>query len=120
MTYSRIIITLAVATISAGLLLPGSQLARNIIRFPQPPDTALNASPVTLSAEASSALAVTYASNSLAICTVSGSSVTLLAVGVCSITANQSGNGTFLAADPAVVTFSALQGAQTIQFHATT
>ena len=78
----------------------------NVITFPQPPDTALAAGPVSLTATASSGLPVSYSSNSTGVCTVSGSSVTLLTVGTCSITANQAGNGTFTAATPVTKTFN--------------
>ena len=86
------------------------------ITFPQPPDTAVTAGPVTLAATASSGLAVSYTSTTLAVCTVTGSSVTLVTVGTCSITANQAGNGTFAAAAPVSKSFQVLQGTQTITF----
>lgn len=52
----------------------------------------------TLNATASSGLAVTFASITTSICTVSGSTVTGVAAGVCTITANQAGNTTYNAA----------------------
>ncbi len=52
------------------------------------------------SATASSGLAVTFASNSTSICTVSGSTVTGKAPGTCTITASQGGNAAFDAASP--------------------
>ena len=51
------------------------------ISFCAPASTPLTSGPVTLAASASSALAVSYASNSTAVCTVSGSTVTLLTAG---------------------------------------
>ena len=90
----------------------------NVITFPTPADTALTSGPVTLTATASSGLPVSYASNSPAVCTVAGSSVTLLTAGVCSITANQAGNASFAAASPVTRTFNVLKAAQTLTFPA--
>jgi hypothetical protein len=59
-------------------------------------------SPVTIGATASSGLTVSFASNSLSVCTVSGTSVALLSVGTCSITAAQTGNADWNAASPTV------------------
>jgi len=92
--------------------------ATQTITFPQPPDTALTAGPVTLTATASSTLAVSYTSTTLPVCTVSGSSVTLVSVGTCSITANQAGNANFAAAAPVSKSFQVLQSTQTITFAA--
>jgi hypothetical protein len=58
-------------------------------------------SPVPLTATASSGLAVTFTSQLPAVCTVLGTSVTLVAVGTCTIQADQAGNGTYKAA-PAI------------------
>jgi hypothetical protein len=88
----------------------------NVITFPQPADTPLNGGPVALTATASSSLPVGYSSNTTSICTVSGSNVALLAMGQCSITANQPGNGTFGLATPVTRTFNVLQSTQTITF----
>jgi uncharacterized repeat protein (TIGR03803 family) len=52
----------------------------------------LGTTPFLLSASASSSLALTYVSNTPVVCTVSGATVTLVAVGTCSITANQAGS----------------------------
>ena len=74
--------------------------------------------PLTLSATASSGLAVSFASTTPTICTVSGTTATFLAAGSCSITASQPGNSTYAAATPVTQSFTvkaALQ-AQTITF----
>jgi hypothetical protein len=52
----------------------------------------------TASALASSGLAITFSSLTSGVCTVSGAIVTGVSVGICSITANQSGNATYSAA----------------------
>ena len=57
---------------------------------------------VTLTATASSGLAVSFVSTTPAICTVSGSTVTLLALGTCIVQANQPGDGVVYAAAPTV------------------
>ena len=109
--------TFSFAAFSTGILLPAQGSPNiNLIRILQPPDTRLTAGPVTLTGTATSGLMVIYVSNSPAVCTVSGSKVTLNSAGVCSITANQAGDGTFPAADPAVFTFNVLPGAQSINF----
>ncbi len=55
-------------------------------------------STVQLQGSASSGLPVTYASQTPSTCSVSGSNVTALALGSCTLTANQAGNSTFSAA----------------------
>jgi hypothetical protein len=60
----------------------------------------LGAPPFTVSATASSGLAVSFASVTPTVCTVSGSTVTLVAAGTCTIHAMQTGNTNFAAATP--------------------
>jgi hypothetical protein len=90
----------------------------NVITFPQPADTQLFAGPVNVTATANSNLVVSYTSNAPAVCTVAGSSVTLVSVGVCSLTANQAGDANFAAATAVTKAFNVLQGSQTITFGA--
>jgi 2',3'-cyclic-nucleotide 2'-phosphodiesterase (5'-nucleotidase family) len=54
---------------------------------------------ITLAGSASSGLAVVYASQTPGVCSVSGSQITLLGAGTCTIVASQSGNGTYLPAN---------------------
>jgi hypothetical protein len=75
------------------------QLAQ-IITFPTLSNQALGATPFTVSATASSGLAVSFASTTASACTVSGATVTLVALGTCSIQATQAGNATYTAATP--------------------
>jgi hypothetical protein len=70
----------------------------------------------TLSATASSGLAVTYASSTPTVCTVSGSTVTGVTAGTCTVSANQAGNGSYQGATQTTQTFSVGQGNQTIAF----
>jgi len=53
----------------------------------------------TASATATSGLAVTFTSNTTSVCSVSGSTVTGVSAGTCTITASQIGNSTYLAAE---------------------
>ena len=90
--------------------MPAAQVTRNFtiamgnqtISFGPLADQSILASPVTVSATATSGLPVAFASNSLAICTVSGTSVTLLSTGTCSITASQAGDADWNAAAPTI------------------
>ncbi len=59
-----------------------------------------------LSATASSGLAVSFTSNSSSVCTLSGNTVILVAIGTCSITASQAGNAEYSAAASVTQTFS--------------
>ena len=90
-----------------------------ILTFTQPTAVAFGSGSVTLSATASSGLTVSFASTTTPICTVSGSTVTLVSVGTCSITASQAGNGSYAAATPVTQSFNVTQAAQTITFGAT-
>jgi hypothetical protein len=71
---------------------------------------------VALAAEASSGLAVTYTTSTPSICTISGSTLTTLGNGVCSVTASQSGGGIYAAATPVTNTANVGQVPQTIKF----
>ncbi len=87
------------------------------ITFNAPGNEALGAPPFTITATASSALPVALASNSPSVCTISGRTVTMLALGHCSITATQPGNSSYTAAIPVTRTFSVIQGSfQLISF----
>jgi hypothetical protein len=66
----------------------------------------LGSGTITLQAAASSGLAVTLSSNTAAVCTVSGVVVTPVAVGACTVSANQAGNTTYAPAPTAAATFS--------------
>ncbi len=89
------------------------------ITFNAPGNEALGAPPFTVAATASSGLPVSFASNTPAICTMSGSTVTMLALGACSLTATQPGNSSYTAAIPVTQTFNVIQGSsQLISFGA--
>jgi YVTN family beta-propeller protein len=61
---------------------------------------------ITLSASASSGLPVSFSSSTTSICTVSGTTASLIAVGTCTIVASQPGNGTYAPATPVSQNFA--------------
>ena len=69
-------------------------------------DQALGSTPGPLSATSSSGLGVTFNSNSTSVCTLSGVNITLVSVGICSITGSQSGDTDYLAAAAVTQTFT--------------
>jgi len=70
----------------------------------------LSDSPVTVSATASSGLAVTFSSLTPLVCTVAGSSVTLKSIGTCTIAADQIGDATYNAAPQVARSFAVTAG----------
>jgi uncharacterized protein (TIGR03437 family) len=74
------------------------------------------AAPFTVGATASSGLTVSFASTASSVCSVAGTMVTLIEAGVCSIQANQPGDGNYAAATPVVQHFTVTPGSQTIAF----
>ena len=71
---------------------------------------------MTLTATATSGLAVSFTSTTTGVCTVSGNSVTLVSAGTCSINASQAGNANYQAAPTVARSFAVTQGGQTISF----
>ncbi|MCA2972088.1 MAG: hypothetical protein INH43_26530, partial [Acidobacteriaceae bacterium] len=90
--------------------------ANQTITFAPLADRTLNAGPFAVTATASSGLAVVLQSLTPGVCSVSGTTVTPLATGECSLRASQSGGGTFTAAPEVVRSFVIGQSAQTITF----
>lgn len=74
--------------------------------------------PFELAATASSGLSVSYSSDNAAVATVSGSTVTIVGAGTCNLTATQSGDATYLPAEPVTRELIVAQAAQTITFDA--
>ena len=75
------------------------KVTNQIITFTALPDALLSAGRVTLKAVATSALAVVFTSSTPSVCEVVGSTVTLISLGACTISANQDGGGTDKAAE---------------------
>lgn len=98
----------------AGVQYSPGLLAQSIT-FPAPPHRTLDESPVTVSATASSGLTVGFSSQTPAVCTVAGTSVTLLSAGTCTLAADQAGNATWAPAPQVARSFNVLLG-QSISF----
>jgi hypothetical protein len=81
------------ATVS-GTIAKGTQT----ISFAALADASLSASPLTVSATSSSGLAVAFTSATTGVCIVSGTSVTLLSPGTCTLNADQAGDANWNAA----------------------
>jgi ribosomal protein S11 len=71
---------------------------------------------LTLSATASSSLPVSFASTTPSVCSVAGSTLSLLIQGTCIVHATQAGNNVYAAAPPAGQSFSVNGASQTITF----
>ena len=84
--------------------------ANQSITFANPGAQTFSSSLIPLTASASSSQAVTFTSITPAVCTVFGSNVTMVGLGTCTIAANQSGNGTYLAAPQVLQSFGILGG----------
>ena len=91
-------------------------LSDQTITFPAPADQTYGVGSINIAATATSGLPVSFGSNSLSICTVSGSTVSILDVGTCSITASQSGDANYNAALSVTQTFAVNKADQTISF----
>jgi hypothetical protein len=87
------------------------------INFPVIPSQ-IYGTDLALSATASSGLPVSFASTTTSICTVSGTTATMVSVGTCTIKASQAGNSDYLAAGSASRSFAVTKAAQTITFAA--
>ncbi|MDD0812379.1 fibronectin type III domain-containing protein [Curvibacter sp. RS43] len=79
--------------------------AAQTITFNNPGSQNFGTTP-TLSASASSALPVVFTSATTGVCTVSGTALTLVAAGTCTISANQAGDAAFGAATQVQQTFA--------------
>ena len=86
--------------------------ASQTISFGALADKPLCAQPLTVSAAASSGLAVTFSSLTSSICMVSGSTITLATAGTCTIRASQVGNASYNAAPTIDRSFAVLSGAE--------
>jgi hypothetical protein len=86
---------------------------RQTITFPTIPAKSYLDPDFSLAATASSGLSVSYASSTPSICVVSGTTVHVIAIGTCTLTAHQSGGtnaGTVYAAAPSISTSFAVKG----------
>jgi alpha-tubulin suppressor-like RCC1 family protein len=86
------------------------------ISFAALPDLPLSAATIAVSASASSGLPVRFDSWTRVVCTVSGSTVTLLRTGICVVSADQDGDESRARADTVTQSFTVTGTAQTIIF----
>ena len=100
----------AILTVNAASLTPQTITFAN-------PGTQTVGTPLTLSATASSGLAVLFASTTTGVCTVSGTTATFIASGSCTIQATQPGNSSYAAASPVSQSFTVNGRSQTITFN---
>jgi hypothetical protein len=91
-------------------------LSSQSVSFAQPSVMTASATDQSLSASASSGLAVTLVSNNTGICTIISGAVHPVSAGICSITASQAGNGAYSAAVAVTRTFTISLSSQTIAF----
>jgi hypothetical protein len=106
----------AAASISQGFTIgKGNQT----ITFSNPGAKTFDQGPLTVSPTASSGLSVALTSATVSVCTVSGSTITFVATGTCTINANQAGNANWLAATQVQQSFTISKGNQTITFTST-
>ena len=110
--------TLNVPTLTGEILLRGQTIA-----FGAPGNRAFSPVPFTVAAgvndvvaSAPSGLAATFASSTLDVCTVTGSSVTLLRSGTCTLTATQAGDTLYEPATAVEQSFTVTLATQTITF----
>ncbi|MGZ5608092.1 MAG: hypothetical protein ACXWFI_08890 [Methylobacter sp.] len=80
--------------------------SKQVIAFGLPPQLSVGDSAGISVTGGDSGNPVTLSSQSTDVCTVSGATVTAMDVGVCRITANQDGNDSYNAADPALLSFN--------------
>jgi Autotransporter beta-domain/Bacterial Ig-like domain (group 3)/IPT/TIG domain len=90
--------------------------AAQTISFTNPGAKTFGVAPFALTATATSNLPISFTSTTTSVCTVSGSTVTLVAGGSCSITATQAGNANYAAATAVTQAFTVGAAAQTISF----
>ncbi len=76
------------------------------ISFESPGFQAIDGQPAPLAAVATSGLPVAYTSTTPAVCTASGTALTLLSKGQCGLTATQEGDTNYAAAIPQMVAFA--------------
>ena len=87
----------------------GVTKANQTITFTSLPGRRLSQSPLTVTASASSGLAVTFTTTTPAVCTAggkNGATIKLVAVGLCAVKADQAGNTTYNAAASVTQSFS--------------
>lgn len=95
---------------------PETAKTAQTITFNSPGNQTLGVAPSALSATASSGLTVAFTSTTQSVCTVSGTTLTLVSAGDCTIKADQTGSDAFTAATSVSRTFSVLSTPTTVVF----
>ncbi|MEY4497367.1 MAG: hypothetical protein RLZZ364_672 [Actinomycetota bacterium] len=90
------------------------QGATQTITFSDITAKVLSNNSTTVTANSSSGLALSYSSSTLPVCTIAGTTISFVSSGSCSITASQSGNTTYAAANSVTKTFSILSSNPTV------
>jgi outer membrane protein OmpA-like peptidoglycan-associated protein len=84
------------------------------ISFTGPSSQTFSTTPLVIAASSNRGLTVAFASTTPTICSVAGTSVTMLGAGTCTIQADQPGDSMYLAASAVTQSFSISRAAQTI------
>jgi hypothetical protein len=86
------------------------------ITFTDPADISYGISPSSLSATSNSGLTVAFTTATSGVCTVSGTTVTIVSAGTCTINARQAGNSNYEAASQVSQSFTISKASQSITF----
>ena len=90
--------------------------APETLTFSVLPSVPFTSTPFSLPAIATSGLSVVFTSSTPAVCTVSGTALSFVSLGTCTITASQPGDPNYTAATSVTRSFNVVQGPQTISF----
>jgi hypothetical protein len=108
------------------------QKALQTINFPGPASQPFSATPIPLSATATSGLTVSFSSLTPAVCAVSGASLVMVSAGTCNVAADQAGDANYTAAPtvtrsltisvaapgaPTITSISVFTGSGTVYFN---
>jgi hypothetical protein len=95
---------------------PATAKLSQSITFTDPADISYGISPSSLSATSNSGLTVAFTSATSGVCTVSGTTVTIVSTGTCTINASQAGNSNYEAASQVSQSFTIAKASQSITF----
>ncbi|MEO8101611.1 MAG: Ig domain-containing protein [Betaproteobacteria bacterium] len=84
----------------------GPAAANQTISFAGPAAQTFSPSPIALTATSTSGLTVVFSSSTPLVCTVNGAALTMIAVGICNVNANQAGNANYNPALPVTHSFA--------------
>ena len=111
-------VTASVGGASVAFALTNTGGAAQTITFGALPGKTYGAAPFSVSASASSGLAVSFVSLTTPVCTLTGAVVTIVAAGTCTLRASQPGNSAYVAAPNVDQSFAVARASQTITFGA--